>query len=272
MRKVIGFTVALMLAAPAAAQDSTLADIRAELGQLNGEITRLRAEMSSGNTGGLTVTGDMLQRMDTIEAELSRLTSRTESLENRINRVVTDGTNRVGDLEFRLCELEAGCDIGSLGTTQPLGGETGGATPAVVAPSQPADTGGVELAISEKADYERAQEALASGDFRSAAEQFATFNESYPGGPLAADAYFFRGEALAKLGDWNNAARSYLESFSGSPDAPRAPEALLRLGLALYELGQAEEACLMLQEVGVRYPGSDQVLPANSSMRNLGCS
>jgi tol-pal system protein YbgF len=270
MRKVLMCLSFALSVGPLAAQDSSLVDIRTELGQLNASIVQLRSELSSGNTGGLTITGDTLQRIDIIEAELSKLTSKTESLENRINRVVTDGTTRVGDLEFRLCELEAGCDIGSVGETPVLGGGTGSAS-AAVAPTGAPDTGGAELAVSERADFERAQEALAAGDFRGAADQFTAFNESYPGGPLAADAYFLRGQALAQSGDWNNAARSYLESFSGSPDAPRAPEALFRLGLALYELGQSEEACLMLKEVSVRDPGSDQVLPANSSMRNLDC-
>lgn len=270
MRKVLVFLSLILWTAPLAAQDTTLADIRAELGQLNASVQQLRGELAAGNTGGLTITGDTLQRIDIIERELARLTAKSESLENRINRVVADGTNRIGDLEFRLTELEGG-DLGAIGETPTLGGTTGAAPAIVAAPSQP-DTGGAELAISEKADFERAQEVLAAGDFRSAAEQFATFNESYPGGPLASDAHFLRGQALAELGDWNNAARSYLEAFSGSPDAPRAPEALFRLGLALYELGQGEEACLMLREVGTRYPGSDQVLPANASLRNLGCS
>ncbi|MEP3346966.1 MAG: tol-pal system protein YbgF [Litoreibacter sp.] len=270
MRKVLMCLSFALSVGPLAAQDQNLADIRSELGQLNSSIVQLRSELTSGNTGGLVITGDVLQRIDVIEAELAKLTSKTEGLENRINRVVTDGTNRVGDLEFRLCELEAGCDLGSVGQASTLGGDTG-AAPAAAVPTASPDTGGAELAISEKADFERAQEALASGDFQRAAEQFTAFNESYPGGPLASEAYFLGGQALAQSGDWNNAARSYLESFSGSPEAPRAPEALMRLGLALYELGQADEACLMLKEVGVRYPGSDQVLPANSSMRNLGC-
>lgn len=271
MRKVLVFLSVVLWAGPLAAQDSSLADIRVELGQLNADVMRLRSELNGTGAVSVPITGDTLQRIDAIEAQLSRLTSKTESLENRINRVVTDGTNRVGDLEFRLCELEAGCDIGALGQTSTLGGDTGAAPAATPAPTGP-DTGGAELAVAEKADFERAQEALASGDFRGAADQFTAFTQSYPGGPLSADAFFLRGEALAKLGEWNDAARSYLESFSGSPEAPRAPEALYRLGLALNELGQTEEACLMLQEVSARYPGSDQVLPANSSLRNLGCS
>jgi len=38
---------------------------------------------------------------------LTRLNSKAEELENRINRVVTDGTNRIGDLEFRLVTFSA---------------------------------------------------------------------------------------------------------------------------------------------------------------------
>ena len=41
------------------------------------------------------------------------------------DRVVADGTNRVGDLEYRVCEMEEGCDIATLGKTKPLGGEAG---------------------------------------------------------------------------------------------------------------------------------------------------
>jgi hypothetical protein len=57
----------------------------------------------------------MLQRMDALEAEIRRLASLTEELQIRVDSVVRDGTNRVGDLEFRLCELETDCDIGASG-------------------------------------------------------------------------------------------------------------------------------------------------------------
>ncbi|MCQ8811847.1 hypothetical protein NQU36_28345, partial [Escherichia coli] len=66
-----------------------------------------------------------LERVDAIEAELTRLTARTEELQGRVERVVADGTNRLGDLEFRVCELEPGCDIGEIGDTLPIGGEAG---------------------------------------------------------------------------------------------------------------------------------------------------
>lgn len=268
-RFFLSIAAALSLAAPGLAQDAgTLADIRAELVRLNTDIEGLRQEMVRSGQTGAAISGDVLQRVDAIEAQMAQLTAQTEQLENRINRVVADGTNRVGDLNFRLTELEGG-DLAALGETAILGGE---AELPSVGTVQDAPTEGVELAISEKADFDRAQAAFEAGDFQTAADQFATFNQSYPGGPLKADADFFRGEALGNLGQWNIAARAYLDSFSGAPDSPRAPQSLYKLGLALNELGQREEACLMLREVGTRYGGSDQVAAANGSMQTLGCS
>ncbi len=259
--------IAVFLAGPVFAQDAeTLADIRRQLTQLNVQVQSLKAELVDTGSQGQTVSGNVLSRVDGLEAEIVRLTSQTESLSNRINRIVADGTNRIGDLEFRLVELEGG-DLSTLGQTPTLGG---GDAPAV-APTTNTDTGGVELAVSEQKDFERAEEALASGDFRSAADQFAAFNQTYPGGPLASDAHYLRGEALGNLGEWNDAARSYLEAFSGNPQSARAPEALYKLGLSLNELGQTSEACLMMDEVGVRYPSSPQVALAAQSRQTLGC-
>jgi len=180
---VIGsLTGPFLLAGPVQAQD-TLADIRADLSALNAEVAVLRAELSVSGGSNVSVSGGILDRVDAIEAELQRVTAKAEQLEFRINQVVEDGTNRIGDLEFRIVELEGG-DLGALGQTAPLGG---GAAPAVAAPAPtplPAGTG--ELAVTEEQDFRRAQEALASGDFRGSADLFAAFREAYPGSPLEA--------------------------------------------------------------------------------------
>ena len=274
MRGLVLFVMLVVMPGFALAQDraQTLADIRAELATLNAEFVALKQELiTTGAAGSGAAGGDALQRMDALEAALVQLTSKTEAVELRLNKVATDGTNRVGDLEFRVCELTEGCDVGSLGTIAPLGGE-GAAAPAVTAPATdvPA-TGGGELAVSEQADFDRAKGVLASGDFRGAADLFATFATSYPGGPLSQEAQFQRGEALAQLGETSNAARAYLEAFSGKPDGARAGESLLKLGQSLGTLRQTPEACVTLTEVGVRFPGSIEATNAQIAMQGLGC-
>ncbi len=271
-----------LLPLPALAQDKaqTLADIKAELSVLMADFNMLKAELvQTGAASSGAAGGDALQRLDAIEAQLMQLTAKTEQVELKLSRVVNDGTNRIGDIEFRLCEATEGCDIATIGTTEPLGGDTA----AVVAPSEPvapdaaaADGGATEgaapeMAMSEQADFDRAKGVLASGDFRAAADLFATYAQSYPGGPLTQEAHFQRGEALTQLGETANASRAYLEAYSGKPDGSFAAESLLKLGQGLGALGQVPDACLTLAEVGNRFAGSIHATNAQVAMTGLGC-
>ena len=282
---------AFLVATPAIAQDraATLADIRQELTVLYVEIQKLKRELSTtgGANSNLSAT-NTLDRVNQMEAELQRLTAATEQLTNRVDSVVADGTNRIGDLEFRLCELEAGCDIGALGDTPTLGG---GALPPANATAPVAqapvtdggsqiggvaagsiDTAGVELAVAEREDFERARAAYESGDYQGAADQLQSFTDTYQGGPLSGLAHLMRGEALQNLGKTSSAARAYLESYSGTPNGPTSPTALLKLGLALDGLGQSSEACITLSEVTLRFPSSEASIEAQAARASMGCS
>jgi tol-pal system protein YbgF len=263
-----------VLVSPAFAQDQqTLADIRQELTVLHVDIQRLKRELST--TGGVNSTvaasSSVLDRVGAIEAGLQRLTAQTEQLEYRINRIVADGTNRIGDLEFRLVELEGG-DIGALGETSTLGGEEALAAGGTSGGGQAATDSGSELAVGEQADFDRAMQDLDAGSYQVAAEKFAIFTQSYPGSPLAPEADFSRGKALDGLGDTREAARAYLASFTGDANGQTAPKALFELGAALGRLGQLDQACITLSEVGVRFAGGDMVAPAEAEMTALGCS
>ena len=275
MRRVLAL-VAVLAAGTVSAQDATtLADIRQQMTVLNVEIQKLRRELSTTGAPQVATGASGLQgRISTIESELARLTGKTEELEFRINQVVTDGTRQLDDLNFRLCELEAGCDIGnlpalSLGAAVP--------EPALPAPEAPASPGQgqqltQQLATNEQADFEAASAALEGGQYQSAAEQFLVFNQTYPGGPLAVAASLRRGEALESLGDTREAARAYLDAFRLEQQGPLASEALFLLGRALGRLGQTEEACVTLSEVSVRFPGTDAVPRAFDEMQQIGCS
>ncbi|MEM8536813.1 MAG: tol-pal system protein YbgF [Pseudomonadota bacterium] len=268
LHRIVTVCALLMLPWPAMAQgEETLADIRQQLTGLFVEVQRLKRELST--TGGLNAgaAGNTpLDRLNAIEAELQRLTSNAEQMEFRINSITVDASNRIGDLNFRLCELEADCDIATLEETPLAGLEM---TSAPVAPPQV--TTGPALAIGEQGDFQRAEEALVAGDFRGAADQLATFLTAYPGSPLTPDVNYLRGEALEGLGDVTNAARSYLAAFSADPTGPKAPDALFKLGASLGKIGQIQDACLTLAEVDVRFPGNPAVADARMEMQALGC-
>lgn len=263
-----------LLAMPAAAQSrkETLADIRQELSILYVDIQRLKVELStSGNSNTIGSSGNnALGRIDAIENEMRRLTGKVEDLQFKLERVVKDGTIRIGDLEFRLVELEGG-DVSKLGETTTLGGADilQPATPVVVAPQT---SGNAELAISEQADFDAAKASYTKGDFSRAADQFETYIDNYPGGVLTGDAHYWRGESLAKIDDWSRAARAFLEAFSSAPDGVLAPVSLYRLGISLDKIGQRTEACLTLNEVNVRYPGTDADRKARAERLAMNCA
>lgn len=279
--RTLTLAVALAAAGGAYAQDkaASLAEIRGELESLAAQIQSLKSELVNGGPAAMQAAGgaSALDRMNALEAELSRLTSQTEKLQIRVEKVVADGTNRVGDLEFRLCELEKGCDTANLPITASLGGPAEGG--AVAAPSPTAPAGGstdpaapkVELAMNEQSDFDAAKAKMDAGDFAGASAAFGAFVQNYPGGPLTGDAQFFQAEALSKSGDTAGAARAYLGAFSGAPTGPRAPAALLRLGAALGLLGQTQDACVTLHEVPVRFPTAPEAAEAQSTMQKLGC-
>ncbi|WP_037371038.1 tol-pal system protein YbgF [Salipiger mucosus] len=282
MRGRVLLLCAALVAGPVAAQDAaTLADMRQDLSILSGELQRLQQELNTTGQGGVTVSGSTLDRVNAIEAELQRLTSRAEELGHRIDTVVTDGTNRIGDLEFRICELEEGCDIGSLGQTPPLGGEapdTGGAAPAPApAPVEEGSSGsdlpsgGAQLAVAEETDFRAAQEALNTSAYQEAVQKFGSFRETYPGSPLEPAALLGEGKALDATGDTREAARRFLDTYATYPESSSAPEALWRLGAALGELGSVSEACVTLAEVSARYPDTPAVSEAAAERDRLGC-
>ncbi|MBC7737741.1 MAG: tol-pal system protein YbgF [Candidatus Saccharibacteria bacterium] len=281
--------LSVMGAGSAFAQDraQSLADVKAELAQLASEFNTLKQELiSTGAASNGSAGADPLARMDAMEAELSRLTAKTEAVQLKLSAVVSDGTNRIGDLEFRLCELTEGCDPSALPETPVLGAAADTAPVADAgtasdAGTAPADTGaatgtpdagtGPEMAVNEQADFDRAQAVLASGDFRTAADLFATYEATYPGGALAQKAGVRRGDALNQTGETAKAARAYLDAFSGAPDGRDAAEALTKLGQSLGKLGQTPEACVTLAEVGKRFPGTPDDSNARTAMQGLGC-
>ena len=256
------------LAGPAFGQDrtETLADIRQELVVLSSEINGLRRELSTTGAPSVQLPASVLERIDALEAEVRRLAAQTEEISGRVEAVVRDGTNRIGDLEFQLAELGGG-DLSALGETEPLGGAI--SAPAAPAPATPIE--GPQLAMGEQADFDRAQQAYDAGNWGEAAQLLGQFVEAYPGGPMTGRATYLRGRALEASGDRAGAARAYLSAFSGDPNGGDAPDALYRLATMLRDLGQTSEACIAFGEVQTRFPGTGAEVEARGAAAAAGC-
>ena len=246
-------------------REQTLADIRQDLSYLFVEIKRLKRELSTTQSpSGIVAGQSLVERVNAIEAELQRLTGATEKLEFRVSRIISDGTNRIGDLEFRLVELEGG-DLSQLGENTTLGGLI--EDPA----SEPAQTTDIELAVGEEADFALAQAAMEEQRYNDAADMFSRFSTTYPASPLVANASLLRGKALEASQDFRGSARAYLEIIIKYPTDAVAPEALTLLGKALVNIDKLEAGCQTLSKVEIRFPDSSFVIDAQKEMQNLGC-
>ncbi|SUZ30575.1 Cell division coordinator CpoB [Roseibaca ekhonensis] len=255
MHALRAIILTLVLAAPASAD--TVAELRAELTALTGAVADLARELSSGEGASQPgYDGSLLDRVDRMEAALADLTGRTEELEFRIRRAIDAASNRLGDLEFRLTELE--------------GGSTDGLSPPALGQSMP-DLSQPQLAAGEQRAFDAAMALAAEGAPQEAATALAQFIETYPGSPLGPEASFKLAEVNRDLGREPDAARAYLNLYMAAPDGPDAPRALLALGESLGRLDQVAEACAMFDELRARFAGSPQAAQADDARARLAC-
>lgn len=284
MIRAISLALGLAFAAlPVAAQQQpTLADLRQQLRALSGDLQSLRGEMMASGAAGFQAAGgdDTLSRMDAMESRIAQLTGQAEQLQHRIDRIVRDGTMRINDIEFRLCEMDENCDLGALMTAPDLGsGGSGGGGVSVPLPGgdiqgrAPVEPDQPQLALTrdEQADFEAARAVMAEGDFRRAADLFGQVAQKYAGGPLTAEALFLRGAALDGDGDGRGAAAAWLEGFAADPNGARAPESLLGLARVIAAQGDELASCLYLAEIPVRFPESPSAIEAERRMAELSC-
>ncbi len=259
MRKLRAALLGAALLAAPAAQAETVAELRSELSALSNVVAELARELSSGEAASQPgFDGSLIDRVERIREELARLTGRTEELEFRIRRAIDEASNRLGDLEFRLTELEGG-DTSALPPPRPLGGES------------PDTEATPELAAGERAAFDAARAMMDEGDHEGAAQALQQFLEFYPGSPLGGEASLLLGAAHRARGAEADAARTYLNLYLADPEGSDAPPALLALGDSLARLEQREEACVMFDELRTRFPASDEAREAEEARARIAC-
>lgn len=269
----------------------TLADMQVALRAISSDLQALRAELlASGSEGFAAAGGDsVIDRMNAMESRIADLTAQTERLSNSIRRVVAESGNRIGDLEFRLCEIDPNCDLGALMSEQ-LGAGTGAAAvaPGVEGPASaalPSDISAVVLpppaeqpadvappTEEEDREFAEARIAVEQGRWQDAVAQLEHLVSAHAGGPLTAESLYLLGRAQHAGSAPEAAAQSWLMAFSAAPDGARAPASLLALAQVLTEMGTAEDACPYLEELGRRFPNSAEAETAAGMAPAAACA
>ena len=206
-----------------------LSTVQSELNNLSEQISEIRLELvenkasivkeaieASENvvaSGIKKSAGSVLYRLDAIEEEMRNLTGIIEELQFYTKNIAFDATNRIGDLEFRITELEGG-DLSLLGNSRVIGG------------SVKTSNTNAELAITEKSNYDNALKLLNENNYELALLEFDKLIKAFPNGPLTVAAHYSKGDAFIGLTAWDQGVNSYLESFSLEPNGKYAQKAL----------------------------------------------
>jgi len=272
-----------VLAVPAGAQDE-----EARLRRIEAEVRALQRSVFPGGDGRYfppeVVTGqqpaqpqpvpgtpsggaltDVLARLDAIEAQMARLTERSEQ-----------GAYQLTELQDRVEALETAPAPGPAplpptgvipapGST--TGGGTGGSTAATpvdsVAPAgapSPERVAAVQAIAKPATDdagddeYTYGFRLWEAGFYPEAQQQLALFLERYPSHPRVTYGRNLLGRAYLDNGQPREAATHFFENYQSDRQAARAPDSLLYLAEAMIAIGDTNRACIALAEFGDTYP------------------
>lgn len=225
-------------------------------------------------------TAGVLSRLDSLEAELRRLTAQLEQAEYDRRRLATDYEARLQDLEFRIIELEGGDPTEALrrGPSAPApapqpapqaGQQATGAPPAPLGTLR-----ATEAPPEEQAAFNAAVRDLETLGLNAGRASFDVFLQQHPGSSLGGEAWRQLGAAYAREGRWQDAARAHLRGVRDFRDAPQTPENLMGLADALTFLGQFEQACATYAEFRQRFAGAypEMAAEAQAGAERAGCS
>lgn len=229
--------------------DAEIADIRSRLGGATGQAQTPSAPLAGGEAGEL-------------EAEIRRLTAQLERVEIAQRQLVSELERRLGDVEFRLNELEGNEDAGGQVTLLQQNNQ-----------SSPTVSQGPVVSVSEQGDLDRAIADVKQGRFDQAEDRLRSFFSDYPGSPLTGQAWYWLAESQTVRGIDAEAARSYLNGYNSDRRGFYAPHNLYKLGRVLGKLGQINEACLTLREVRNQFPDAPDNIAgqADAEADNLTC-
>ena len=237
--------LALCCAAPVAAQRVSLAD----------RVARLEQQAAAAGSSAGQANVELLNRMTQMQGEVQALRNQVEQLQNENAQLKQQVRDQYVDLDSRLQRVEGGAVPPARADAGPASGPA--------APMPAADPAG------EQAAYDVALSALRQGDYVASARGFQAYLSQYPGGALAANAWYWLGESYYATQNYPIALQSFDTLLVQFPGSAKAPDAMLKKGYSQIELGDAGVGAQTLNRVINDYPGSDAARLAASRLRAL---
>jgi TolA-binding protein len=283
----------VVAAAPASAQDrqdSRIRKLESEVKALQRKVfpgpdgTYFEPEVVTPPAGGVsqgpslpiattTPLTDVLQRLDSIEAQLSQLTARSEVTENALSKLEA----RVDALEKAGAAAAAPLPPGDATIDQPTGAIPVPASDSPPAQSRPpakttpasatkpaARPSAARLAKVQAVakpdtgnpgddEYSYGFRLWEAGLYPEAQQQLKLYVDKYPRDPEISYGRNLLGRAYLDNGDPRAAAPYFLDNYQKDPNGARAPDSLLFLAESMMALKDNTRACRALAEFGDKY-------------------
>lgn len=231
---------------------------------------------SAGDNGGVNdraLLADMEIRLGAIDREFRQLTGKIEEMDHRQRQLTRQFENFKADMELRFQDLSTGAGrLGDTSADKQTSEVAMGQEPAVEVGTQPqAATETIpgttpepvpEDIIPQGPDesYEQAFGFLRRGDFAGGERAFTEFLQHYSDHDLAGNAQYWLAETYYARRDYTNAAAEFLKGYQNYSDGTKAPDSLLKLGMSLAAMEQVEEACLVFDDLKIRYASAPQII------------
>ncbi len=232
---------------------------------------------------------DAIARLDSIEAELARITGQVEGLTNRQRQLDDAFAAFKASVDTRLAAPAATVsgEPGAAPATRPGvttpradGNARAAAKPAAAKPS--ADRVAAIRAVEVPDTGDKGEDAYLYGYrlweaklYPEAQMQLKKAADDYPKHKRASHTWNLLGRAYLDDGDYADAAKAFGANFQKYPDGDRAPHSVMYLGAALTQMGRKADACIAYRELDKAYGGTmpaDVKRDAAAGRKAAGCT
>jgi len=247
----IAAVLAVVTSPPAPAQlfgdneaRKAILDLRTKVSDLEKQLMAKDAELTSRAEAGQKAQLDLLNRIESLKAEIATLRGANDALANEVAKMQRASKDLYTDLDTRLKNLEP---------------------KAVTVDGRPAS-----IDRGEQSAYDTALGQFRAGDYKGAIVAFQSFIARYPSSALAPLAQYWTGNSYYALKEWRNAITAQQTVVDRYADSPRVPDALLNIAASQVELNDRARARQTLQRITKDFPDSEAAKAAAERLKSLG--